>query len=209
MLKNKRIIVSIVLSIIFIIIAIFVSTKSNLVIDEKIYNIISLFHSDNATKFFKIVTYLGNAKFIGICCLILLIVPKFRNNVGLPITLSALLTSILNVLLKNIFSRQRPLLEQLVYEESFSFPSGHSMVTAAIYSMLIYLACKNIKNIKIKYAVSIISCCIIFLVGISRIYLRVHYFSDVLAGWILGIAVTLIYSIIFEKIKIKRINDDV
>ena len=64
MLKSKRIIASIILLAIFVIIAIFVSTKSNLVIDEKIYNIISLFHSDNATKFLKIVTYLGNAKFI-------------------------------------------------------------------------------------------------------------------------------------------------
>ena len=209
MLKSKRIIASIILLAIFVIIAIFVSTKSNLVIDEKIYNIISLFHSDNATKFFKIVTYLGNAKLIGVICVILLVIPRVRNNVGLPITLNVVVTGILNVLLKNIFSRQRPLLEQLVYEESFSFPSGHSMVTAAIYSMVIYLSCKNIKNIKIKYAVSIISCCIIFLVGISRIYLRVHYFSDVLAGWILGIVITLMYSIVLEKINKKTVNDDV
>lgn len=199
MLKNKRIIASVLLMILFCFVAIFVKTKNNLVIDEKIYNIISILHTDIATVFFKSITYIGNIKFTSCFCVLLLLIKSTKNKIGVPITITVVISGIINIVLKNIFERQRPLLEQLVYEDSFSFPSGHSMVTAAIYSMIIYLSCKYIKSKKIEYTVNIISGMVIFLVGISRIYLRVHYFSDVFAGWCLGVIITLIYSVVIEK----------
>jgi len=201
MLKNKKVISIILLILLFCILAIVVKTKNNLVIDEKIYSVISMLHSDVATVFFKSVTILGNAKIIGLICIILLLPKKTRYIVGMPITIVTFVSGIVNILLKNVFERQRPILEQLVNEDSFSFPSGHSMVTAAIYSMIIYLSSKYIKNNKIKNIVNIVSCVIIFLVGISRIYLRVHYFSDVIAGWLLGIVIVSIYSVIEDRIK--------
>lgn len=201
MLKNKKVIPIILLILLFCILAIVVKTKTNLIIDEKIYSVISMLHSDIATVFFKAVTILGNAKIIGLICIILLLPKKTRYIVGMPVTIVTFVSGIVNILLKNVFERQRPILEQLVNEDSFSFPSGHSMVTAAIYSMIIYLSCKYIKNNKIKNIVNIASCVIIFLVGISRIYLRVHYFSDVIAGWILGIVIVSIYSVIESRIK--------
>lgn len=203
MLKDKRIISIILLIIFFCILAIFVNSKNNLLIDEKIYSMISKLHSNVVTAFFKSITYLGNAKFIGCFCILLLILNKTRSKVGIPITVVVIITGILNILLKNIFGRQRPSLEQLVYEDSFSFPSGHSMIISVIYSMIIYLSCKYIKNKRVKYVINGVSMLLIFLVGISRVYLRVHYFSDVLSGWCLGIVITLLYSIISEKI-VKR-----
>lgn len=209
MLKNKRIILIILLLILFGVVAIFINKNDNLVIDEKVYNIISMFHSDVVTVFFKVITYLGNAKFICCFCMILLLMNKTRNKIGIPITITVVICGILNIALKNTFERQRPLLEQLVYEDSFSFPSGHSMITSTIYLMIIHLSCKYIKNKKIKYAVNLISVLVMFLIGISRIYLRVHYFSDVFAGWILGIVIVLMYSIIEEKIQNRKELKDV
>lgn len=209
MLKNKKIISIIMLLIAFSIIAIFVSTKNNLIIDQKMYTLISKLYSDSATVFFKVITQLGNAKIIGLLCIILLLFSKTRNKIGIPISMGVVVTGVLNILLKNIFERQRPLLEQLIHEDSFSFPSGHSMVTSTIYTMIIYLSFKYIKDIKVRNVISIISGVLIFLVGISRIYLRVHYFSDVLAGWILGIVITLTYSIVYNKISKRKILEDV
>ena len=210
MLKDKRKILVILLLILFCVLAIVVKLKENLVIDEKVYSFISLMSSDIATAFFKAITYLGNVKFICCFCLILLFINKTRVKIGIPLSIVTIMSGILNVILKNIFERQRPLIEQLVYEDSFSFPSGHSMIIATIYVMIIYLSCRYIKSKKIKYTVNIISGLIIVLVGISRIYLRVHYFSDVFAGWLLGIIIILVYSIFndkIEKIIKQRIKD--
>lgn len=203
MLKNKRIIAIVVLLILFCMIAVFVNTENNLVIDKKIYSVVSMLHSNMATIFFKTVTTLGNAKIIGCLCIVLLLLSKTRKTLGIPITIVTFMSGLLNIILKNIFGRQRPLLEQLVHEDSFSFPSGHSMATATIFSMIIYLSCRYIKNKKIKYAVNIVSGILMFLIGMSRIYLRVHFFTDVLAGWCLGVIVTLTYSLIAEKISEK------
>lgn len=207
MFKNKRIIAIILLMLLFCIVAIFINTKENLVIDGSIYNIISKMYSNSMTIFFKTVTILGNAKIIGVLCVILLLFNKTRTKLGMHLTIVTALSGILNILLKNAFGRTRPLLEQLVYEDSFSFPSGHSMATATIYSMLIYLSCKYIKNKKTKYIINTILGILIFLIGISRVYLRVHFFTDVLAGWSLGIVITLVYSLILEKISKNKENN--
>ena len=204
MLKNKRIIASILLIIIFTIIAVIVNNSTNILIDEKVYNIISKFESNVATMFFKIITYLGNAKFICCFCIIFLLLSKTRDKVGMPLTLSVIACGILNIVLKNIFQRTRPSLEQLVFEDSFSFPSGHSMIIATICVMLIYLVYKYINNKNVRITLYVICPLVIFLVGISRIYLRVHYFTDVLGGWCLGIAISLITSCIIDKINNKN-----
>lgn len=204
MLRDKKIISIIILLILFCMISLFVNIKESLVIDEKIYNMVSLLHSEIMTHFFKAITYLGNAKFIACFLIILLIITKIRDKVGIPIVITTIVSGVLNIVLKNIFLRQRPSFEQLVFEDSFSFPSGHSMATATIYSMIIYLSCKYIKNKKMKYFVNVISVLVILFIGVSRIYLRVHYFSDVIAGWILGIVIVLIYSIFEDSLKIQN-----
>ena len=200
MLKNKRIIVSMLLVVLFAIIAILVSTSTNILIDEKVYDFISNFESNISTIFFKTITCLGNAKFVCCFCIIFLVFNKTRDKVGIPLSLSVITCGVLNIILKNIFQRNRPTLEQLVFEDSFSFPSGHSMIIATIYVMLMYLAYKYIKSKNIRITLYVICPIVIFLVGISRIYLRVHYFTDVLAGWTLGVVISLTISYILEKI---------
>lgn len=96
-------------------------------------------------------------------------------------------TLIVGSLLKMLFSRARPMTEYAanLRVDTFSFPSGHSSGSMIAYGLLAYLAIKLLPQ-PYGWIAAVICALIIFLVGISRIYLGAHYPSDVLAGWILG-----------------------
>jgi undecaprenyl-diphosphatase len=101
--------------------------------------------------------------------------------------------------------RQRPdQLWHLVEETGFSFPSGHSMAAFGFYGYFIYLI--NISNInkKLKTLLTTILSILILLIGLSRVYLGVHYLSDIIAGFI----VSLIYLVIFITITKKYLINE-
>ena len=93
-----------------------------------------------------------------------------------------------NQLLKRIVERPRPEGFRIVEELGYSFPSGHSMVSMAFYGLFIYFIYEKVKNKYIKWTSIILLTLLIVLIGISRIYLGVHYASDVLAGFLLSIS---------------------
>ena len=107
---------------------------------------------------------------------------------------------ILNRILKFIIARPRPERLKLVFEDGYSFPSGHSMVAFGFYGFLIYLICKKIENKKIKYPLIVFLSLLILFIGISRVYLGVHYVTDVIGGFIF----TFLYLIVFVKYFCKK-----
>jgi undecaprenyl-diphosphatase len=95
--------------------------------------------------------------------------------------------------LKNIFQRERPAEFRLVNATGYSFPSGHSMVSTAFYGFIIYLIWKLEKDPTRRW-IGIIGLSLLILgIGISRIYLGVHYTSDVVAGFLISIAYLVVY----------------
>ncbi len=155
--------------------------------DNFVYNAISPLISDTTTTIMVFVTNLGSTKSIIIICVLLLIIPKTARPYGLPVTLTVICSSILNTLLKMLFARERPDILRLVDAGGFSFPSGHSMNNMALYTIIVLLLLSNFKdtnnkNINTIYFIFIIP----ITIGISRIYLGVHYPSDVLAGLLAG-----------------------
>ncbi len=86
----------------------------------------------------------------------------------------------------------------------YSLPSGHSMVSLAFYGLIIYFIYKNIENKHIKWTLIAVLSLLIVFIGISRIYLGVHYTSDVLAGFLLAIPYLIIYISTFNKIVMER-----
>jgi undecaprenyl-diphosphatase len=102
--------------------------------------------------------------------------------------LGALLgTLLLNYTLKMSFARPRPeVVARLQYVDSMSFPSGHALISTAVYTTLGAVASGLVRERKLKIYVMTIAVTVPFLVGISRVYLGVHYPSDVLGGWIVG-----------------------
>ena len=129
--------------------------------------------------------------------LIICIILK-RKLIGLFIVLNIMISSGLNQLLKHIVQRPRPTEYRLIDESGYSFPSGHSMVSAAVYGLFIYLIFKNVKNKYIKCFSIIALSVLIILIGGSRIYLGVHYTSDVLAGFLISISYLVIYTSIIN-----------
>ncbi len=158
------------------------------------YNLISKYLiSDFFTPIAKIITQLGGAIFLIILSLALIISLK-NKKVSILILLNLIISTTLNQVLKFIIQRPRPTEFRIIDEHGYSFPSGHSMVSAAFYGFLIYLIYKNIKNKYLKWGLITLLSCIVILIGTSRIYLGVHYTSDVIAGILISISYLIIFT---------------
>lgn len=142
------------------------------------------------TTIVKGITYIGDSTVLIVFCLLLIALPRYRKTIALPVSVTLILSMILNVALKSIFARERPDILRLINETGYSFPSGHAMNNAALYTMLIFLIFKFIKNKTIKIALTILCIALIIAIGFSRIYLGVHYAGDVLGGWLIGCAIS-------------------
>ncbi|MBU2699376.1 undecaprenyl-diphosphatase [Sporomusaceae bacterium BoRhaA] len=115
---------------------------------------------------------------------ILVMYRRWLEFAGLAICLSG--GAILNYILKNLFERARPDAFRIVAASGYSFPSGHAMVSIYFYGMLAFLIARNIKSWQWRYVLTAITILFIVVMGISRIYLGVHYPSDVVAGYTAG-----------------------
>lgn len=189
-------VVLISLLIIFVFFVCEIVTNNILIYDNAIYNfIINTFASDIMTKVLKLITQLGGVLYFTILSFLVVVLAK-RKKTKLLIPINIGLGTIINLIIKEIIKRPRPSVTRLVNESGYSFPSGHAMTSIAFYGFLIYLIYKRIQNKYWKWALIIVLCILIFLIGFSRIYLGVHYASDVISGFIAG----AIYLIVFIKI---------
>jgi membrane-associated phospholipid phosphatase len=138
---------------------------------------------------FAIVTFFGNAFVISAGTgLIGFWFARQRNREKLILLFSAVAGgALLNLLLKNIFQRTRPAIPgAYMVDTGFSFPSGHTMISLVFYGMVAYLALSSVKNNKWKALIITGALVICVLIGFSRLYLGVHFLTDVLAGWAAG-----------------------
>ena len=165
------------------------------------YGIISKYLiSDFATPIAKNITQLGGAIFLILFAIILTLAIK-NKKIGLYIWINLGISTLLNQGLKYIVQRPRPTEFRIIDETGYSFPSGHSMASMAFYGFLIYLIYKNIKNKYIKWGLIITLSVLIILIGMSRIYLGVHYTSDVIAGFLISISYLIIFTSIIKNLK--------
>ena len=149
----------------------------------------------------KMITHMGGSITVALLCLLLFLRPYTRKNYALQTSISVILSSSVNALLKNIFARPRPDMFRLVMETSYSFPSGHSMTNMAMYGTFALLAWKYMKSKKEKLIVAIICAVLVTAIGFSRIYLGVHYITDVIGGWCLGLAIALIVIFAYDNLQ--------
>ncbi|MBA4543466.1 phosphatase PAP2 family protein [Thermoactinomyces daqus] len=124
---------------------------------------------------------------------------KHWQAVMLAISLSG--SELLNLFLKEIFHRSRPTLPHLVEAGGYSFPSGHAMAAASFYGMLGYCIWRSRqKQGKCSWPLPAFTGMLIFLIGLSRVYLRVHFPSDVIAGFGAGGAWLIICIMVWQTI---------
>lgn len=192
----------IILLICVVLITLYIIAVSNNDIEKNdliIYNFInSYIISDWATPIIKFITNFGGT-IILISMALFLLITVTNKKMGLFICLNLILSSLSNVILKQIFQRERPLNINLIEENGYSFPSGHAMISLAFYGFIIYLVYKHIQNKYLKYFLIIILILLILLIGISRVYLGVHYVSDVISGYLFSVIYLIIYINIINK----------
>lgn len=178
----------------FITIMIFVIIKNNLYIDEYGYSLISKLKNENMTNIIKIITNIGGTIIIAVVTILSLFIFR-KKKIDICIILNLLGIFILNnVLIKNIIVRDRPTGINIIEENGYSFPSGHAAISTVVYGYLIYLIYNYVSNKKLKYVLISILSIIILVVGLTRIYLGVHYTSDVLGGYLLGISYLIMFT---------------
>lgn len=196
--KNFKWIISLVCIILFLIIGLYLIEINDNFIDEKIYSLIISIKSDFITNIFKVITFFASSKFMVLSVVIVLLLKKLKN-IRFLIILNLLNTVVLNSLLKFLFKRERPIDLMLVEEIGYSFPSGHTMAACIFYGFLIYLVNKSKYSKKVKLITNTILTILIILIGISRIYLGVHYASDVIGGYLISISYLIIFTHFIDK----------
>ena len=184
--------------IIFGIIAFFVINHQTGDFDSFVYNMVTFFKTDYLTGFYKFITFFASEIMILLVSLVLIIVFK-NKKYGAFALLNAISILILNILLKLIFMRDRPYDLMIITESGYSFPSGHAMASLGFYGFIIYLLWHFNITKRMKILFSIMLSILILLIGMSRIYLGVHYASDVLAGYMVSGAYLILYITFIRK----------
>lgn len=191
---------------VFLLLAISINGNSIVAFDTTIIHFVQGFETAALTNIMKIFTFIGSRNAtIPIAIITMFILYKvLHHRFELILLIITLLGSpILNKLLKNFFHRARPDLHRLIEIGGYSFPSGHAMNAMTLYGILTYLLWKHAANRLHRTVLLACSFMMIFMIGISRIYLGVHYPSDIIAGYAAGflwIIVTINVYTVFQKI---------
>lgn len=159
--------------------------------------------NDKLTPIVKVITHIGGAKIVFVLTILAIILIKGLKNKLFLLT-GIVGTAGLNVVLKHIIQRERPNINRLIPEKGYSFPSGHSMMSMAFYGMLIFLIFKYVKNTVLKWTLIVILTILLSTIGITRIYLGVHYPSDVIGGFLVSLTYLFILTEIYNKVKIEE-----
>ncbi len=176
--------------------------------DTAIADYIHIFWNPAMTNVMKVITYSANWQTITLLCLVFLMLPSTRNSMGYVVSASSILTTVLNNLLKQIFHRVRPdVILSLVTPGGYSFPSGHAMSGMVFYGLLIVLFSHRLKNKPAKYCLTGFLGLLIFFIGVSRVYLGVHYPTDILAGWSVGLCLLCIFEYAADRFAGKYVRN--
>lgn len=200
--RNWKLYLTISLVIMLIVLLLMIIFKDYLKIDSFIIDIIiKYFRSDNLTDIMLIITNLCSS-FVLFGIVIFSLIFFKNKKVPLNLIINIACTFCISYLIKIIIKRPRPFDIALIEELSYSFPSSHSMISIVFYSLLIYYIRKYVKDKNQKFILSIFFVVIIILIGFSRIYLGVHYLSDVIGGYLIGIIYLIFLSVLNKKYNI-------
>ena len=162
--------------------------------DTSVYNVVHRLYSGFATGFFKLMTNMVHPVVLFGISMAMIHVLK-QNKLLVALFGNLVLTVLLNLAIKGSFMRVRPPEElRLVMETGYSFPSGHAMVAASFYGFLIFMLFQASMSKKRRAAGTVACLLAVLFVGCSRIYLGVHYATDVLGGFLVSAVYLVVYT---------------
>lgn len=202
--KNKSLIIIIILAILYIGFSILVVNGLLDKFDFVFYEKITSHMSKNLILIVKGITNIGGPLMVIGICAFLVFYPKTRWNFGIMVAFGSLLTFLTGFMFKSIFGRERPDVLQLVHEGSYSYPSGHAAVSVVMYGLLAFYIFKNVKSKKMKNFLIVMCIVAPIVIGLSRVYLGIHYMTDIIGGWILGILMTIVSYKLYNLFENKR-----
>lgn len=167
-------------------------------LDSSVYSIVTFSKTDFLTGFYKFITFFASEIMVGLISLVFILIFK-NKRYGVFAIVNAVNIVVLNIVLKLIFMRDRPYDLMIINESGYSFPSGHAMAALGFYGFIIYLIWHFNLSKKAKIIFTILLAILILLIGVSRIYLGVHYASDVLAGYMVSTIYLILYITFVSK----------
>jgi membrane-associated phospholipid phosphatase len=159
-------------------------------IDLGIFGQLQRYTNARRNKVMLFITFLGKHQFLIPANLLLIfyfLLVSRHSWFSIRVAAIALSSLGLMLLLKILFKRKRPLSPLLKAVKGLSFPSGHALIAVTFYGLLIYIFSHTLEHGFLLYLLTAFLVLLILLIGFSRVYLRVHYASDVLAGFIIGL----------------------
>jgi undecaprenyl-diphosphatase len=193
----------------FSLISLFISDHKINSFDRTVMAKIQGLESPALTSVMKLLTFIGSTPFVIVLtlCLIFFLYKVLHHRLELILLIGALIgTGVLNEILKHVFHRTRPHLHRLIEVTGYSFPSGHAMSAFTVYVILSFLLWRHIPSKWGRSLLIIFSVVMILGIGISRIYLGVHYPSDIIGGYLASgfwLAVAILF---FQYYKEKGYN---
>lgn len=172
--------------------------------DEQVFSFLSHYVNETNTMLMKGISFMGSQYFLIpgwlvllLCCFLI------RKNKWMTakIFIVAVSNLLLMLILKLLFNRPRPLIPLLKNVPGLSFPSGHAFMSLVFYGMVMYVLYREVKSNWLKWTAIGVMALVVLTIGLSRVYLRVHYASDVIAGYCFGIISLLILFWLLRQIE--------
>ncbi|MEO7445952.1 MAG: phosphatase PAP2 family protein [Ferruginibacter sp.] len=186
---------------------------NNYSFDYAVFNAIEPYYNSTNTAIMEFITFFGSHKFLLPANLLLIGLAFFLGKThwaAIKIASIAISSTIVLFSLKEILKRERPPVPLLAKAHGYSFPSGHTFTSLSFFGMLIYIVYKNVKSPWLKWSLIVFMSLLTLSVGFSRIYLKLHYASDVVAGICLGVIWLLLAKwILYKAEKSKKLAEPV
>ncbi|OLS02103.1 phosphatase PAP2 family protein [Tissierella creatinophila] len=198
---NKKKTINIILLLIFLTFGMMVrNSTEGILFDTKLLEFLHKGTNPTLLKIMKGISYLGAEKFLVPIMLIIIVFNLIKKNIreSLFLLVNTLGSFTLNSLIKQVFQRTRPFDFSLVKQGGLSYPSGHAMVVMSMYLSIFYLLTRKEEDKNKQFLIGLIICIYIISMGISRMYLGVHWPTDIIGGYICGY---LLYDISKKIIK--------
>lgn len=172
-------------------------------LDNALFRYAASHRSEGMTRFMRFVSFFASADYLLVAPPLLVMVFAWFHTLrwyALKVLVIAFTSTLLNQLLKRLFERPRPV-TALLEQSGLSFPSGHAMIGGSFYGLLIYIIWREVHHPFWKWLWISLLTLLLLLIGYSRIYLNVHYATDVLAGYAMGALWLLLAIFLMKKLE--------